>query len=345
MACGVLRALSLLSVSAALALALLFQVPAPSHGDAISDRQHPRHGDAGERCTTCHTDGTFSGIDVDQGCTACHEGEGGGTLRARLAEVHESDIADMSETFGMSVELYYDESRIGAAPGPMVLIPAGEFIMGSDERFSDEGPRHVVDLPAYRIDKYEVTNLQYLAFIEATGRRAPQHFITRAIPRGKIDHPVTFVSWFDARDYCDWAGKRLPTEQEWEKAGRGEDGRVFPWGNEFRLHKANTPVRWARIGIEGDTTPVGAFAEGASPYGLHDMSGNVWEWTDSWYLPHPGNEGRSENFGEIYRVLKGGSWWDCSFYQCGISAPLYNRSFFNARVRNTTFGFRCAADV
>ncbi len=339
------RPLSLACAASALALVLLFHAPAPRGSDPVPDMQSLHHGEDIERCTTCHTDRTFEHVNVDQGCAACHVDERGGAFVAALAAANDADRERMTETFGMSVPLYYDESRFGAAPGPMIRIPAGEFIMGSDERFSDEGPQHVVRLGDYEIDQYEVTNLQYLAFIEDSGRRAPQHFTGRRIPPGKADHPVTFVSWFDARDYCDWAGKRLPTEQEWEKAARGEDGRVFPWGNEFRLHKANTPVRWARIGIEGDTTPVGAFAEGVSPYGLHDMSGNVWEWTDAWYLPHPGNDNRSENFGQIYRVLKGGSWWDCSFYQCGISAPLYNRSFFNARVQNATFGFRCARDA
>ncbi len=340
-----LRTLSLFCISLALALGLLFNAPAPLRGDVVTDRQNLHHGEDIERCTTCHTDQTFADVDIDRGCTACHDDDRGGALLSSLSAAHQSDKEQMTETFGMQVPLYYEESRIGAEPGPMIRIPAGEFIMGSDERFSDEGPQHVVHLDDYSIDRYEVTNLQYLAFIENSGRRAPQHFTGRRIPAGKVDHPVTFVSWFDARDYCKWAGKRLPTEQEWEKAARGEDGRVFPWGNEFRLHKANTPVRWARIGIGGDTTPVGAFAEGVSPYGLYDMSGNVWEWTDAWYLPHPGNENRSENFGQIYRVLKGGSWWDCSFYQCGISAPLYNRSFFNARVTNSTFGFRCAKDT
>lgn len=338
------RTLSLLLTTTAMVL-VFFHAPAPLRGDVVPEMQALHHGEEIERCTTCHTDQTFAEVNIARGCTACHEDERGGAFLSALAAGHEADKAALTETFGMRFPLYNDESRLGDEPGPMIRIPAGKFIMGSNERFSDEGPQHVVHLDDYYIDQYEVTNLQYLAFIDATGRRAPQHFSGRKVPPGKADHPVTFVTWFDGRDYCAWAGKRLPTEQEWEKAARGEDGRVFPWGNEFRLHKANTPVRWARIGIEGDSTPVGAFADGVSPYGLYDMSGNVWEWTDSWYMPHPGNDNKSENFGKIYKVLKGGSWWDCSFYQCGISAPLYNRSFFNARVRNTTFGFRCAKDA
>lgn len=344
------RTLSLFCVS--LALALLLPVSTPTRGqdssaDAAGDPdrdENLHHGEVVERCAACHTDETFAGIEIAEGCSACHEGEQGGELRGPLKQAFRSEQEALDETYGMQLALYYQGSRLGADPGPMVRIPSGKFIMGSDDRFSDEGPQHVADLDDYLIDKYEVTNLQYQRFIDDTGRRAPRHFFGRGHPPGKADHPVTFVSWFDARDYCRWAGKRLPTEQEWEKAGRGEDGRVFPWGNQYQLHKANTPVRWGQIGTEGDTTPVGAFADGASPYGLYDMSGNVWEWTASWYLPHPGNQSESENFGKIYRVLKGGSWWDCSFYKCGISAPLYNRSFFNPRVQNATFGFRCARD-
>ena len=217
--------------------------------------------------------------------------------------------------------------------------------MGSNDRLSDEGPAHILSTAEYLIDKFEVTNLQYKKYIDEAGRRAPQHFERRVVPEGKVDHPVTFVSWFDAKKYCGWAGKRLPTEQEWEKAARGTDGRIFPWGNLFGIERANTPVRWDEIKQDGDTSPVGAFKQGISPFGLHDTSGNVWEWVDAWYQGHPGNEKPSENFGEIYRVLKGGSWWDCSFYKCGISAPVFNRSFFNPRVKNSSFGFRCAKDA
>lgn len=293
-------------------------------------------------CIVCHTDGAVAvtAAAVEQGCMACHEN---GVPAPKPTIEPDTPAADAG-AMGMRGPQYYETPRFGAEPGPMVRIPAGEFIMGTDERFSDEGPRHTVHLDDFYIDRYEVTNLQYQAFIEQTRRRAPAHFVGRRPPPGKADHPVVFVSWFDARDYCAWAGKRLPTEQEWEKAARGADGRTYPWGEDFDVTRANTPVRWQALGIKGDTAPVGAFPGGVSPHGLEDMSGNVWEWTSSWYRAYPGNQRESENYGEIYKVLKGGSWWDCSFYKCGISAPVYNRSFFNARVKNDTFGFRCAKD-
>lgn len=251
----------------------------------------------------------------------------------------------LSPTAGMRFPLYYHGSRIGAKPNEMVLIPAGKFIMGTDDRLPDEGPQHSVYLDAFYIDIYEVTNLQYKQFNDAENRRSPAHFRNRTFPEGKADHPVTFVSWEDADAYCRWTGKRLPTDQEWEKAARSEDGRMFPWGDEFDATKANTPIRWQQIGGFGDTTPVGAFEQGKSAYGLYDTTGNVWEWTASWYTAYPGNKKASESYGERYKTLKGGSWFDCSFYKCGISAPVFNRAFFAVRTKNDSFGFRCAKDA
>ncbi|MFQ5455391.1 MAG: formylglycine-generating enzyme family protein [Nitrospirota bacterium] len=224
----------------------------------------------------------------------------------------------------------------------MILIPAGNFLMGYDHRMPDEKPMHKVYLKSFYIDKYEVTNKKYEKFVNATGRKPP--FLWRKrngrYPYRKGDHPVTFVDWYDAGAYCRWAGKRLPTEQEWEKTARGTDGRMFPWGNRFDPEKANTPQS-----MIGDTTPVGSFPEGRSPYGVYDMSGNVWEWTNSWYKPHPGNKKPGENYGEKFRVVKGGSWVDCSFYKCGLSAPSFNRGFFLPKTKNKGFGFRCAKSV
>ena len=312
------------------------------------------HFHVAETCRNCHSDG----IDVaalvrqnDHACLACHDLKGLNLRLNRAAEapqgrVSGADAARQGDpSLGLAWPAYYKVSRYGEAPGPMIDIPAGPFTRGSDERLSDEGPQHIATTAAFRIDKYEVTNLQYHAFIEATGHRSPKHFRNRRFPEDKIDHPVTYVSWDDASAYCAWAGKRLPSDIEWEKAARGTDGREYPWGDNFELSRANMPLRWQALKQFGDTTPVGAFPSGASAYGVMDMTGNVWEWTASWYTAYPGNTETSENYGQRYRTLKGGSWFDCSFYRCGISAPVYNRAFFSAKTRNDSFGFRCAHDA
>lgn len=345
-------------VVASLAALLSFFVPMAMTGLASQHNAGRRVVELG--CGQCHTQADHPRINAEllADCASCHDGQRGEN-RSAMMLASEADVNAMDEealmesieedeltlTSGMSVPLYYEDSRIGAHPHDMVLVPAGEFIMGSDNRLPDEGPQHKVDLDAFYIDKYEVTNLQYKKFIDDTHRRSPTHFRNRTFPRGKADHPVTFVNWYDAKAYCEWAGKRLPTDEEWEKAARGSDGRIFPWGNEFDVNNANTPLRWQKLDRGGDTTPVGAFEGGASPYGVHDMSGNVWEWTASWYKPYPGNTRITENYGEKYKTLKGGSWWDCSFYRCGISAPVFNRSFFLRTTKNKGFGFRCARDA
>jgi formylglycine-generating enzyme required for sulfatase activity len=220
----------------------------------------------------------------------------------------------------------------------MIRVPGGPFILGDDTRHPDEGPMQEWTVGPFYIDRYEVTNADYHRFVKALDRPPPAHWNGHAPPPKLADHPVTYVSWYDARDYCAWRGKRLPTEFEWEKAARGTEGLKFPWGDIFDPGIANTPQ--SKI---GHTTPVGSFPKGASPYGALDMAGNVWEWTDSWYKPYPGNTRSNPNYGEMYRIVRGGSWFDCEFYRCGISAPTFNRGFFIPNTKNDTFGFRCAA--
>lgn len=240
----------------------------------------------------------------------------------------------------------------------MIRIPAGEFIIGNDGRTQmdgpgniDETPRHRVYLDTYLMDKYEVTNAQYKAFTDATNHRTPKlwkvpvegHGMT--YPPEKADHPVVYVDWYDAQAYCHWAGKRLPSEQEWEKAARGTEGWIFPWGDRFDTKKANSPQRWLSRDQKGDTMPVGRFEDGKSPYGLYDMAGNVYEWTSSWYKPYPGNQEFNAHYGEKNKILRGGSWYDCLSYGCGLSTPTYNRSRFAPAIRNKGFGFRCAKSL
>jgi formylglycine-generating enzyme required for sulfatase activity len=172
----------------------------------------------------------------------------------------------------------------------MAFIPAGEFVMGSDdapadagvaEAPGDEAPRHVVYLDAFLIDKVEVTRAEYSNFLQALGGpiRACEGYDCGGqlqVPPSASEYPVEDASWYGAAAYCRWQGKRLPTEAEWEKAARGTDGRRYPWGNE----------RLAEFFPYTDTLyPVGNKPGNASPYGVLDMSGNVWEWTSDWYGP------------------------------------------------------------
>ncbi len=234
-----------------------------------------------------------------------------------------------------------NENIVHSKTTAMVEIPAGQFVIGYDHRHPDEKPAHTISLVSFFIDLYEVTNEQYELFTNSTHRTPPDYWSNGNYPLKKKKHPVAYVTWYDAHDYCAWAGKRLPTEEEWEKAARGTDGRLYPWGNDFDPKKANTPQ--SRL---GDTMPVGSFPRGRSPYGLYDMSGNVWEWTESWAKPYPESPIPTGHYftGE-YKVLKGGSWVDCSFYRCGISALTFNRGYFKPSTKNQGFGFRCAKDA
>lgn len=229
----------------------------------------------------------------------------------------------------------------------MIYIPAGEFIMGSDEGENyDEQPKRKVFLDAFYIDEYLVTNAQYKEFIESTGHKAPYidkfwaikyNWQENSYPSGTGDHPVVLVSWYDAATYAKWAGKRLPSEAEWEKAARGTDGRVWPWGDEWLKGKS------ASHGC-GSLMPVGMFEEGNSPFGCYDMAGNVWEWVADWhkedYYRHaPAMNPKGPDEGE-FRVLRGGSWiHDAGSSRC---ARRYSRP---PEYADNYIGFRCAKDA
>jgi formylglycine-generating enzyme required for sulfatase activity/uncharacterized caspase-like protein len=214
----------------------------------------------------------------------------------------------------------------------MVLVPAGEFTMGSND-YDDEKPPHRVHLDGFFIDKYETTNVLYKRFMDATNRSAPS-FWTAAQWNG-TSQPVVGVSWHDADAYCKWAGKRLPTEAEWEKAARGTDGRKYPWGEQWDSSRANAENKL------GKTVPVGSYAGGLSPYGAHDMAGNVWEWVadryeGSYYKQSPERNPQGPSSG-TYRVLRGGSWGHYAFNSRSAArdnhAPDYRFNYI---------GFRCA---
>lgn len=227
----------------------------------------------------------------------------------------------------------------------MVVIPAGPFKMGTNMERADpqNGPEHVVDLPAYRMDKYLVTNAQYAKFVAATGYRAPLDWKDGKIQKGFELHPVTMVTWADAKAYAKWAGKRLPTEAEWEKAARGTDARRWPWGNSMDPTKLNTYY------TVGNTTPVTKYPNGVSPYGLFDMAGNVNEWTSSDFLPYQGTKasldlfdvgGGSRTRNIHFKVLRGGTWRSDPF-----STQSFHRNFSLPNYASDFYGFRCVEDI
>ncbi|MBM3237333.1 formylglycine-generating enzyme family protein [Candidatus Poribacteria bacterium] len=275
----------------------------------------------------------------------------------------------------------------------MVLIPAGEFLMGSPEGDGgfDEHPQHIVYLDDFYIDKYEVTNAQFKEFVEATGYvtdaerkgygevwnprewgpltllilhgvnwRYPNTWIgkdelnpeegrkNRPHPEvwenynfdDKMNYPVTQVSWNDTQAYAAWAGKRLPTEAEWEKTARGTDGRKWPWGNVFDLSIEGVTTH-TNIGSDGPLS-VGCFPTGVSLYGVYNLAGNVQEWVADWYAPDyyaksPLNNPKGPEIGE-FRVLRGGSWRHFKSYQL-LST---NRYYQLPDYRSNFVGFRCA---
>ncbi len=215
-----------------------------------------------------------------------------------------------------------------------VRIPAGAILMGSDKirdnmARDDELPQHTLYLLEYHIARVPVTNAQYKRFVDATNHRAPSYWADGRIPNGKENHPVVHVTWRDAMAFCQWAGVRLPTEAEWEKAARGADGRIYPWGNE--------PPNRERCNFRGNengTTMVGSYPPGAN--GLYDMAGNVWEWTSSKYraYPYEGNDGREDRVGDGARTLRGGSWLNLE-----LDVRCAARNFYNPNGLDT-LGFR-----
>lgn len=264
----------------------------------------------------------------------------------------------------------------------MVMVPAGEFLMGNPDdglSYDDEQPQRKVYVGSFLIDRYEVTNALYQQFVNATGHAAPSHqkpelslWHDKTPLPGSEQHPVVNVSWEDAVAYCRWQDKRLPTEAEWEKAARGLDGRRYPWGNEWDLTQANSASYWAGRTIEfkdgkewkafwvtGDgaqisherglngevlTMPVGSFPDGASPYGLFDMTGNASEWVQDWYEPYsylnaPLSDPQGPN-GQLLKVVRGGSW-----LKPARNLRTSDRDYGYPTDRASGIGFRCAKDA
>ncbi|WP_447970908.1 formylglycine-generating enzyme family protein [Nitrospira sp. M1] len=246
-----------------------------------------------------------------------------------------------------------DESKRDAQKGEtQTMYQKRASMPWSREAFHDEGPAHWVVLDSYMIDKYEVSNKKFEQFMKDTGHTSPAYWDDPRL--NKPEQPVVGVNWSDANSYCKWEGKRLPTEAEWEHAARGSDGRIYPWGNKFDEAKANFGKNLKA------TLPVDSLPEGASPFGLHHMAGNVFEWVEDWYdpnfykkLPHPVNTkgplkpiwlGGTGTYvdrlttGEK-RVIRGGSWIAAK------SSITSTHRFWNNPMNNSYgvgLGFRCA---
>lgn len=225
---------------------------------------------------------------------------------------------------------------------PMQLVPAGEFTMGSIYGENDEEPPHAVLLDDFYMDKYEVTNRLYKTCVQAGVCKQPDSTIKYDDDAYK-DHPVISVDWYQAKAYCEWRGADLPDEAEWEKAARGDDGRPYPWGRDLDCTQANYSACFYGVLDNpdnkryNDTLPVGSFDTGVSPYGIYDMAGNAPEWTNDWYSPYPGNTFFAGDFGNVYRVIRGGSYW--------ISKNGLRTSTRFRETPNSKAGFRCARDA
>jgi len=188
---------------------------------------------------------------------------------------------------------------IGQPPDGMAYVPNGTFMMGSDSDYEYSRPAHKVSVKAFYIDRTEVTCDEYKKFLDATGHTAPPTWTNGGFPSGTAQEPVVGVNWDDATAFAKWNNKRLPTEEEWEYAARGTDGRLYPWGNSWQPDMANAD------GQKSGVQPVGS-SSGQSPFGLFDMSGNAWEWTSSRAKAYP--QGKAFPRSSSAKILRGGSW-------------------------------------
>ncbi len=246
------------------------------------------------------------------------------------------------------------ERTKGKDGAPMILIPTGPFLMGSNDGLPNEKPEHRVTLDAYYIDQFEITASHFQKFVESAGRNVPPRSDDDAV-RSQRDFPAVGMSWTDAAAYCKWAGRRLPTEAEWEKAARGTDGRRYPWGdmqpfvdiaNYNRGVWVSEAITLVPVGsgLEGMSVRHGLTNGGRSPYGLSHMAGNAAEWVGDWYTREyyaqsPDRNPAGPATGEK-RVLRGGSWADLP-----IALRVTARFSAEPDFEDRTIGFRCAADV
>ena len=292
---------------------------------------------------------SLSAAGISYGRAATGQAEQGGTDRTlrdtAVAQhlAHGDLTADLTKAMHVPpAEIREDLEALGAVVNEkdgsiLVPIPEGEAVFGSPEGegYDDERPQFRASLPEYYMGAYEVTNAQWKRFVAATGYDTSELCNDWYTDPAMAEHPVVCVSWEDAQAYCEWAGLRLPSELEWEKAARGTDGRDYPWGYVW-------DPTLCRNGVDDGSAPVGSYPDGRSPYGLFDMAGNVWEWCEDWYDAgaygyYARGDLSAPPRGE-YRVLRGGAWSNCSEAYCRCALRSYD-SWCGVR------GFRVARDL
>jgi formylglycine-generating enzyme required for sulfatase activity len=264
-----------------------------------------------------------------------------GILRGTTLTPFEAPSADTTDSTPSGPLDSQQGSREEPVTEEMISIPAGPFIRGTDNGGFDERPQRTLVLSAFAIDRNEVTNFQYQQFVDATGHRKsgpPARYAKNMSKMLSINQPVVYVSWEDAEAYCHWKGKRLPTEAEWEKAMRGSDGRLWPWGNGDQPSGAN----WARVQDGHEVSAiVGTVLTDKSPYGVMDGAGNVMEWVADWYAERYFEEALEQNpqspENGVFRVLRGGG-----YATTGADIRITSRSKMVPDFRDETIGFRCA---
>ncbi len=250
-------------------------------------------------------------------------------------------------------------------PEGMVVVKGGSFLMGTNEVdsgnralalgllkpwYADESPQRSVNLPTFFIDRYEVTNQRYYIFAHATDHFYPKYWEGQKYRKGRENHPVTQVNFYDAAAFCEWEGKRLPTEAEWEKAARGIDNYIYPWGNEFDPTAANvslSPRRKRGRGLKA----VGSFPSGVSFFGVYDLIGNAWEWVWDYYHPYPGSKYKHPDYDRKMIVVRGMSYMGVGHFakkDYEEVVKLKSRASFREKLnpisRKNDVGFRCVRE-
>ena len=256
-----------------------------------------------------------------------------------------------------------DKPHLNSLEGDVIYIPAGSFIFGTNKKdtsgnalsfglpkpwYVDEGPEQNIFLKAFYIDRYEVTNNRYKIYIDDLNAVPPRHWENNRFPDGQGEFPVVNVTWYDASNFCQWAEKKLPSEKQWEKAARGEKGNEYPWGREFQSNYANLSNSPRS---KNPISSVGSYPRGATPLGVHDLVGNVWEWIRDNYSPYRGSTYQSKSFSQNLKVLRGqsaesiGHFPEATYLSAlkMFSRSTYRESSYPDRAE-LDVGFRCASE-